>query len=102
MTRNEALKYRQSVADGEAVAALGGIKTHTEQSDKLGFDWICTQVNDVTVKREYTPQDNPVGTSVDNPIIYADGVPLIDNAFYSVDGIIKVWMGQWVEWISAN
>ena len=39
-----------------------------------------------------------VGTSADNPIEYTEGVPLINNAFYRVDGVIKVYMDGWVDW----
>ena len=42
----------------------------------------------------------PVGTSAENPIEYADGVPLINNAYYRVDGKIKVYMDGWVDWES--
>ena len=42
-------------------------------------------------------QENPTGTK-DNPIEYAEGVPLINNAYYRKDGKIYVWMGEWVEW----
>lgn len=89
---------KAAMRDGKAVQAMGGITTTTEQSDKLGFDWVNTVINDVVVKREYIEQENPVGTSADNPIEYTEGMALIDNAFYLVDGTIKVWMGEWVDW----
>lgn len=89
---------KNAMKDGKAVQALGGIGKSREQSDKLGFDWENTVVNDVVVKREYVEQEDPVGTSADNPIVYAEGVPLINNAFYLVDGKVKVWMEEWVDW----
>ena len=42
--------------------------------------------------KDYVEQAKPVGTSADNPIEYTEGVPLINNAFYRVDGVIKVHM----------
>lgn len=75
------------------------VRTETTQSDKLGFDWVETYVGDVVVKKEYVEQENPVGTSADNPIRYEEGVPLINNAFYlREDGKIYVYMDGWVEW----
>ena len=50
------------------------------------------------VRKDYIEQDNPVGTSAENPIPYSEGVPLINNAYYLVDGVIKVWMEEWVDW----
>lgn len=97
MTKTEALDLRQKVVDGEMVQAAGGITVTQEQSDKLGYDWKVYTVNDVTVRKEYVAQAVPVGTK-DNPIDYAEGVPLINNAYYRKDGKIYVWMGEWVEW----
>lgn len=88
-----ALSLRGSV---EQITSL--VRTETTQSDKLGFDWVETYVGDVIVKKEYIEQENPVGTSAENPIVYTEGMALIDNAFYLVDGSIKVWMGEWVDW----
>ena len=42
-------------------------------------------VNDVVVRKDYIEQENPVGTSADNPIEYTEGTPLINNAFYRKD-----------------
>lgn len=97
MTRTEALDLRQKVVDGEMVQAAGGIAITTEQSDKLGFDWTVYSVNDIVVRKEYVAQETPTGTK-DNPIEYAEGVPLINNAYYRKDGKIYVWMGEWVVW----
>lgn len=89
---------KAALQDGKAVQAMGGITKKREQSDKLGFDWETTSINDVVVLREYIEQENPVGTSADNPIVYTEGMPLINNAFYLVDGTVKVWMDGWVDW----
>lgn len=73
------------------------VTTETTQSDKLGYDWKITRVGNLEVKKEYTKQQNPVGTR-DNPIEYYDGVPLIDNAYYIKDGKRQVYMdGTWTE-----
>lgn len=98
MTTEKLSAVKGAVKDGKLVQAAGGITQHTEQSDKLGFDWKITSVNDVVVRKDYIEQENPVGTSAENPIEYADGVPLINNAFYRVSGAIKVWMNEWVDW----
>ena len=87
-----------AITDGKLVRAAGGITQRTEQSDKLGFDWRIFTVNDVDVRKDYVEQANPVGTSADNPIEYTEGVPLINNAFYRVAGVIKVYMDGWVDW----
>lgn len=97
MTRTEALDLRQKVVDGEMVQAAGGITVTQEQSDKLGYDWKVYTVNDMAVRKEYVAQENPTGTK-DNPIVYTEGVPLINNAYYRKDGKIYVWMGEWVVW----
>lgn len=99
MMNSEKLVAMQAVIrDGKIVQSLGGITTTMEQSDKLGFNWVNTVINDVVVKREYVEQKHPVGTSAENPIIYVDGMVLINNAFYLVDGSVKVWMEEWVDW----
>ena len=87
-----------AITDGKLVQAAGGITQRMEQSDKLGFDWRIFTVNDVDVRKDYVEQANPAGTSADNPIEYTEGVPLINNAFYRVDGVIKVYMDGWVDW----
>lgn len=91
---------KSTIKDGKMVQAAGGITISTEQSDKLGFDWTVYSVNDIIVRKEYVEQANPVGTSAENPIEYAEGMPLINNAYYRKDGKIYVWMGEWVEWDS--
>lgn len=98
MTTEKLNAVKSAVKDGKLVQAAGGIAQHTEQSDKLGFDWKIYSVNDVVVRKDYIEQENPVGTSAENPIEYTEGTPLINNAFYRVDGVIKVWMDEWVDW----
>lgn len=83
------------------IQTLGGLKTETVQSDKLGYDWRNVYVGDVLVRQEYVEQETKTGTE-DNPIIYAEGVPLINNAYYLKDGALYVWMEEWVEWSDAN
>lgn len=87
-----------AIKDGKMVQAAGGITVTTAQSDKLGFDWQIYSVNDVIVRKDYIEQADPAGTSAENPIEYADGVPLINNAYYRVDGKIKVYMDGWIDW----
>nr|DAU61864.1 MAG TPA: hypothetical protein [Caudoviricetes sp.] len=101
MMRPEKLNaIKGAIKDGKMVQAAGGITATTAQSDKLGSDWKVYSVNDVVVRKEYIAQAVPVGTSADNPIDYSDGVPLINNAYYRVNGKIKVWMDEWVDWES--
>ena len=88
---------KDTIRDGKIVQAAGGIAVTQGQSDKLGYDWKVYTVNDMAVRKEYVAQENPTGTK-DNPIVYAEDVPLINNAYYRKDGKIYVWMGEWVEW----
>lgn len=97
MTKAEALEIRSKVVDGETVRAAGGISTRVEQSDKLGYDWLIFTVNDVDVRKDYVEQKDPKGTSPDNPIVYVEGMPLINNAYYLKDGELYVWMEEWVK-----
>ena len=84
---------------GEAIQpSTDLIHTETTQSDKLGQNWVETYVGDVLVRKEYVAQENPVGTSAENPFEYAEGVPLINNAYYRKDGKLYVYMDGWVEW----
>ena len=98
MNSEKMTAIKGAIKDGKMVQAAGGITVTTAQSDKLGFDWKIYSVNDVIVRKDYIEQADPVGTSADNPIEYADGVPLINNAYYRVDGKIKVYMDGWVDW----
>lgn len=85
MTREEALQYRAKVVDGEKVAEMGGFVVTTAQSDKVGFDWKITSINDVEVVKEYVEQENPVGVE-SNPFTWVAGMDLIVNAFYNANG----------------
>lgn len=96
--KNEAIEIRGKVVDGETVRAAGGISTWTEQSDKLGYDWVIYTVNDIDVRKDYVEQADPKGTSADNPIVWIDGMTPINNAYYLKDGKIYVYMDGWVEW----
>lgn len=89
-----------AIKDGKMVQAAGGITVTRGQSDKLGFDWAIYSVNDMIVRKDYIEQADPIGTSADKPIDYSEGVPLINNAYYRVNGKIKVWMDEWVDWES--
>jgi len=103
LTTEKLTAMKAALKDGKAVQAMGGIVKTVAQSDKIGFDWVNTTINDVVVMREYREQENPVGTSAENPIPYTEGeTPLINNAFYLVDGAIKVWMEEWVDWTSSG
>lgn len=98
MTFDELLeKIKSDHATAATIDQCGGISTTQTQSDKLGYDWINTFVGETLVRQEYVEQENPTGTE-DNPIEYAEGVPLINNAFYFKDGKKYVWMEDWVEW----
>lgn len=98
MQESKLAAVKAAIADGRRVQAAGGIAVTMEQSDKLGFDWRLYAVNDKVVYSEYIEQADPVGASADKPIEYTEGVALINNAFYRVDGGIKVWMDGWVDW----
>lgn len=98
MNSEKMTAIKGAIKDGKMVQAAGGIAITTAQSDKLGFDWKIYSVNDVIVRKDYIEQADPVGTSAENPIEYADGVPLINNAYYRVEGKIKVYMDGWVDW----
>lgn len=98
MTFEELLeKIKSDHATATTIDECGGLSTTQSQSDKLGYDWINYFVGETLVRQEYVAQENPAGTEA-NPIVYAEGVPLINNAYYSKDGKIYVWMEGWVEW----
>ncbi len=104
MTREEALAIREKVVTGELVNDAGGIKVTRTQSDKLGFDWANYYVNDILVRQVYEPQETPAGTA-ENPIPYEPTLHLIQNAYYTHEGVRKVWMGEagaTAEWDDAN
>lgn len=104
MTQDEKITLAKEI--GEKIRILADLLTvERTQSDKLGHDWDCVYLgsgsNKQLLRQEYVEQEHPIGTSADNPIIYTKDTPLINNAFYLVDGKTKVWMGEWIDW-NAN
>lgn len=93
MTQDKLEKLKTAIKDGKLVQAAGGITEAVTQSDKLGFDWRIYSVNDVVVRKDYIEQAVKAGTA-DNPIVWASGMVLIQNAYYTHNGEIKVWMGS--------
>lgn len=103
MTQDKLEKLKTAIKDGKLVQAAGGIASTLMQSDKLGFDWKNIYVNDVLVRQEYVEQAVKRGTA-NNPIAWASGMPLIQNAYYTYNGETKVWMGEAgkkAEWTDA-
>lgn len=92
MTQDKLEKLKTAIKDGKLVQAAGGITEAVTQSDKLGFDWRIYSVNDVVVRKDYIEQAVKAGTA-DNPIVWSSGMALIQNAYYTHNGEIKVWMG---------
>ena len=94
MTFDELLKkVKADHATAEQVNAAGGIREEVTQSDKLGYDWHIYYVNDIVVRKDYVAQEVPYGTA-DNPVVWKEGMSLIPNAYYTHDGVRKVWMGD--------
>ena len=93
MTTDKLNQIKKSITDGRMVARAGGISVVVEQSDKLGFDWRNIYVNKILVRQEYVEQAVKAGTA-NNPIVWKAGMPLIQNAYYTHGGEIKVWMGE--------
>lgn len=103
MTQDKLEKLKTAIKDGKLVQAAGGINSTMTQSDKLGFDWRNIYVNDVLVRQEYIKQAVKAGTA-DNHIVWASGMALIQNAYYTYNGETKVWMGAAgakAEWTDA-
>ena len=92
MTETKLTQIKSAIKDGKLVQAAGGITSTVTQSDKLGFDWKNIYVNDILVRQEYVEQAVKQGTA-DNPIAWAPRMALIQNAYYTHNGEIKVWMG---------
>ena len=92
MTETKLTQIKTAIKDGKLVQAAGGIATTITQSDKLGYDWRNTYVNKILVRQVYVEQDVKQGTA-DNPIAWAPRMALIQNAYYTHNGEIKVWMG---------
>lgn len=92
MTEAKLAQVKKAITDGKLVQAAGGITENVTQSDKLGYDWRNIYVNKILVRQEYVEQDVKQGTA-DNPIAWASGMALIQNAYYTHGGEIKIWMG---------
>ena len=92
MTQDKLEKLKSAIKDGKMVQAAGGITEDVTQSDKLGYDWRNIYVNDILVRQEYVEQAVKAGTA-ENPIVWKAGMSLIQNAYYTHGGEIKVWMG---------
>ena len=93
MMQDKLEKLKTAIKDGKMVQAAGGITSTVTQSDKLGYDWRNIYVNDILVRQEYIEQAVKAGTS-DTPIVWKAGMSLIQNAYYTNNGEIKVWMGE--------
>ena len=103
MTQDKLEKLKTAIKDGKLVQAAGGITEDVTQSDKLGYDWRNIYVNKILVRQVYVEQEVKAGTA-DNPIVWASGMPLIQNAYYTNNGEIKVWMGaagKQAEWTDS-
>ena len=103
MTTDKLNQIKKSITDGRMVARAGGISVAVEQSDKLGFDWRNIYVNKILVRQEYVEQAVKAGTA-NNPIAWKPDMPLIQNAYYTHNGEIKVWMGaagKQAEWTDS-
>lgn len=92
MTQDKLEKLKTAIKDGKLVQEAGGITEDVTQSDKLGYDWRNIYVNKILVRQEYIEQEVKAGTA-DNPIVWKADMPLIQNAYYTHNGEIKVWMG---------
>lgn len=93
MTEAKLAQVKKAITDGKLVQAAGGITEDMTQSDKLGFDWRNIYVNKILVRQVYVEQEVKAGTA-DNPIVWASGMALIQNAYYTHNGETKVWMGE--------
>ena len=92
MTEAKLAQVKKAITDGKLVQAAGGITEDVTQSDKLGYDWRNIYVNKILVRQVYVEQAVKAGTA-DNPIVWASGMALIQNAYYTYNGETKVWMG---------
>lgn len=92
MTEAKLEQVKKAITDGKLVQAAGGITEDLTQSDKLGYDWRNIYVNKILVRQVYVEQAVKAGTA-DNPIAWEPDMLLIQNAYYTNNGKIKVWMG---------
>ena len=93
MTEAKLAQVKKAITNGKLVQDAGGITEDVTQSDKLGYDWRNIYVNKILVRQVYVEQAVKAGTA-DNPIVWASGMPLIQNAYYTNNGETKVWMGE--------
>lgn len=103
MTEAKLAQVKKAITDGKLVQAAGGITEDVTQSDKLGYDWRNIYVNKILVRQVYIEQAVKFGT-VDHPIVWKAGMPLIQNAYYTNNGETKVWMGaagETAKWTDA-
>lgn len=94
-----ARKVREQMDADRAIVQMvndaGGIRVAITQSDKVGYDWKITYVNEIPVKYEYIEQENPKGVK-DNPFPWNETLSLIPNActiFYNC--AVKVSSRSW-------
>ena len=59
---------------------------------KFGYRWTPV-LNGTTITYELVEDEDAIGKE-SNPIIFAEGVALIPNAFYSYNGSLYVYMGK--------
>ena len=83
----------QIAHEHKIASAIGDmeVKTETIPSDKNGFDFQVTYVNNVEVKREYVKNDSfvePLGDYL-NPIPFEDGMAVEAGKWYT-DGL-DIW-----------
>ena len=104
MTETKLTQIKTAIKDGKLVQEAGGITATVTQSDKLGSDWRNIYVNKILVRQEYVEQDVKQGTA-DNPIAWEPRMALIQNAYYTHNGEIKIWMGtagKKADWTDAG
>lgn len=104
MTETKLTQIKTAIKDGKLVQEAGGITEDVTQSDKLGYDWRNIYVNKILVRQEYVEQDVKQGTA-DNPIAWEPRMALIQNAYYTHNGEIKIWMGaagKRADWTDAG
>ncbi len=69
------------------------IKTTTEASDKVGYEFKCTWLGDACISKEYVKSEDNKGTK-ENPYEWVVGIELVPNAFYSYENKTYVFVGS--------
>lgn len=83
--------------NGETKPVSEAIGTEIELPVKVGFKWEVVLTGN-TFSYQLVEDPGAIGT-IDNPIYYYEGCPLINNAFYIKDGGMFVYMdGEFVSW----